>query len=179
MGRKMVYVATALSDYRKIEKDDSRELIDFLDSEQMFDWLDRTPEGVDFVDEIQGVDEFDGGYGWLRHNPALKFEETADVFKIVFNSISSKEEWFRKPYEAYLKDLQDVLAGACLKNFAKYELLCPDYKLKLMYSRQWEGYVAVVNARGDLMELDYPMEFLRQMKPRQTWIVSKKGWTYK
>lgn len=181
MGRKMVYFATGLTEYGKYAKNDEDkiDLADLVDSDTLYDYLDKTAEGVDFVDSVESVDEFDAGYGWLRANPALKLSDEGDFFKISFPSAKAHKEWFRKPYETYMRELQAVLRGACLENFAKYELLSPDYLIKTAYSRQWSGYVAVVGPSGCIEELDYPMEFLRSIKPREQWLVSKKGWTYK
>lgn len=181
MGRKMVYVATRLADYKRFHKDDEfdNDIVDLVGEDTLYDNLERTPEGVDFVDSIQTVDEFDGRYGWLTANPALVVEDVGEYLKTRFQSSRAKEEWFRKPYDAYVKELQAVIRGTCIDNFAKYELLSPDFVIKRMYSRQWDGYVAVLGPTGCVNEFDYPMEFLRRMRPRETWLVSKKGWIYK
>lgn len=175
----MVYVATKLADYRKFRNDGVIDIADLIDEDSLYDWLDRTPEGLEFVGEKADVDDFDTGYGWLRYNPALKLDDSGNMFRIKFASAKAKEEWFRRPYETYLKELQAVIGGVNLANFARYELLSPDYNIKCRYSKQWDGYVAVMDARGCLSDLDYPMEFLRQVDPGKTWVVSKKGWTYK
>ena len=177
----MVYVATRAADYRKLRKEVSEygNLASMLDEGTLYDYLESNG-GCQYVNEIQDVDEFDSGYGWIRKdNEHLKLDDSKEVFRIKFSSEDAKQTWFFPAFTVYIKVLTQLLNRARLANFAKYELLSPDYLIKQQYTLQWEGFVAVLDGRGNVHEFDTPMEFLRCIKTGETWVIGKEGWTYK
>ena len=183
MSRSMCYLAAPLAAYKKLKKGGFGEngFAGLLTEDELYDQLEHTLEGVEFVDRVDDVDEWTGKpeWGWLRRDANLCLDDSGDDFRIWFPSERSRQEWFRKPHEAYVKELHAIVAGDTLKNFSSYELLSPDYNIGRMYNRQWSGYVACVNEDGVLVDLEYPMEFLRDIKTRANYVVARKGWVYK
>lgn len=177
----MVYVAARAADYKKLRKEiaECGGLAAVIDEETLGEHLDGMG-GYQYIDEIQDVDEFDDGYGWIRKDTEhLKLDDSKGDFRIKFPSTQAQQTWFFPAFTVYVKTLSELLNKATLANFAQYELLSPDYLIKQRYMLQWEGFVAVLDGRGNIHEMDTPMEFLRCIRPGETWVIGREGWRYK
>lgn len=189
MGRATCYIAASKAAYAGLRNrggENWKGLHALVDWDNLFEHLNSNVEGgIEFLEDLQEahseLDDSDGS--WYTRGKGLLVMDIKgddDTWMLMWPKVEDKVEWFRPFYKAFREDVDHyVNHNLDEKAFAAYETLSPPWRLEKSYERQFSGRVAILDEYGRIMEIDYPMEFLRLLEPGEEWALSKVGWLYK
>lgn len=184
MSGSSAWVAMKAKDYNSLRKKyPDYELINEVNQDGLYDILESYGLGGGFVYDEPFDSEWEKApdYVWFSSDQGrLKLEklETGDVM-IWFPSAKAKHEWFQLYFVTFRKRLIDELAKLTIENYSDYNVCDPAWRIKEAYSGCWYGRVLTYDGKERMSDFDTPMNFLRQMKPREKWVIAGKEWRYK
>lgn len=190
MGRSTCYIAASMAAYvglRERDRENWKGLHALVGGDELHEWLNSNVDGgIEFVEDLEDDrDELDCGceQEWFARGKGMTVMDVKGddmTWMLRWHSPGAKLEWFRPHYERFRQDVDHyVNHNFGLEDFAKWESLNPPWKLEKSYERFFGGRVIVLDARGFIEDISYPMEFLRLVEPGQEWALSKIGWLYK
>lgn len=189
MAGRWCYLAARPAAVKKIKKDlnTTKWWDDLILDDEVYDLLESNwPSGCQYVegmdeceDPIQLARDGERNRSWMSADDLLSVEDTEDGWKVWFDTALWKQMWFHDAFTVYREILRDAMKNLTLRGFASYKLACDPWKIDNAYNRQWDEAVMVFNEDGVAVEVDPVMDFLRLMKPREPFVVAKRGFRFK